>query len=1069
MQLNKLFRTPKNQVSTPRPECGVGFDSSARAMNRSASKGSLMVHEYSHTTPAVKGILSFATFSERKHMLKTLKRKIALVAVAAVGVGMLSAIPASAAITAATTGVIAPSTNGSSRYALIAKDGANSATEIAVYLGQTVALNTRFVASADAGADTETVSVDSGAAAAQTITETGANTALNGGATLATYTNPTAAAAADDTTNLIGFVASADTDTVNFQTGVDVTVTQLTAITSSVTATNSGPVRAASGQTANIMWSATAGQIKPTATNAPMVLTTLASPAASTVTYVPATGALDLATSGGVSVGSVRVDVAGSYTLLSFWDMNANGTAESSEPQVIYTFATSAAATNIAVQAAQSAAAAQAKEFSVALLTAASTATQAVANEFVSISAVAATGTVTLTNGAGTSTTGNATTLVANTTGGAATASTAFIAFTDFADGFVNFKVAGNTANDTITITVTPSATLVAAGASAKTTTLKVVPANASTTMAATVTTSTLLIADSANTTTSLNAYKTSLDVSTFVFNVTGLTPSTSYTADITLSANAGTRTATVDGAAYAIVNGVDTGGANTGVDLVRASSATGTDTFTLVLSGGLANTETITLDLDAAGAGTQVNARVIAGSLAYTNTLSAPATNPTIAISGSAVALAGTIADQFGNPTGGVSVVVTGTVTPAGTALTGTAVSGNDGKWSVSVTPAASTTSVSFGVTAVRTGITVAALTARVVNLTTGGNPTAGAATTTPATTTTTIPAVLVPYDGQATGVTDESYTLATATVAGALDAGGIDGATEECIALTPSTTPAATIVVTGSAGVKFYATVCGNDADHSVAAAVDTLTVASGTQIWATSTKNGENTITMTAGSVVTTQKFWAHNSIAATNLGAAARNVAITGPASLDTNGISTVTVKITDAFGNPVRIAATVTVAVTITGNGLLSGNSSSATVAATDANGEAKVALIGLSTAGDTVVTVTGTDITNAKFGAAAGSLTVTAGTSGLTASVATASLTIPVKASATASATDTAVNAVKTDVATANAAVKALATQVTVLQASVATLIDSLTTQIASLMKSVSALTKAVAKLQAKK
>jgi len=1027
-----------------------------------------MVHEYSHTTPAVKGILSFATFSERKHMLKTLKRKIALVAVAAVGVGMLSAIPASAAITTATTGVIAPSTNGSSRYALIAKDGANSATEIAVYLGQTVALNTRFVASADAGPDTETVSVDSGAAAAQTITETGANTALNGGATLVTYTNPTAAAAADDTSNLIGFVASADTDVVNFQTGVDVTVTQLTAITSSVTATNSGPVRAASGQTANIMWSATAGQIKPTATNAPMVLTTLASPDASTVTYVAATGTLDLATSGGVSVGSVRVDKAGSYTLLSFWDMNANGTAESSEPQVIYTFATSAAATNIAVQAAQSAAAAQAKEFSVALLTAASTATQAVANEFVSISAVAATGTVTLTNGAGTSTTGNATTLVANTTGGAKTASTAFIAFTDFADGFVNFKVAGDTANDTITITVTPSATLAAAGATAKTTTLTVVPANSSTTMAATVTTSALLVADAANTTTALNVYKTSLDVTRFVFNVTGLTANTSYTADITLSANAGTRTATVDGTAYAIANGVNTGGANTGVDLVRASTATGTDTITLVLSGGLADTETITLDLDAAGTGTQVNARVVVGALAYTNTLSKPATNPTIAISGSAVEVAGTIADQFGNPVGGVSVVVTGTVTPTGTALTGSAVTGNDGKWSVSVTPAASTTSVSFGVTATRTGLTIAALTGRIVNLTTGGNPTSGAAVTTPATTTTTIPAVLVPYDGQATAVTNESYTLATATVAGALDADGLD-ATEECIALTPSTTPAATIVVTGSAGVKFYETVCANDAAHSVAAAVDTLTVASGTQIWATSTKNGENTITMTSGSVVTTQKFWAHNSIGITNAGAAARNVAITGPASLDTNGISTVTVKITDAFGNPVRIAATVTVAVTITGNGLLSGNSSSATVAATDANGEAKVALIGLSTAGDTVVTVTGTDITNAKFGAAAGSLTTTAGTSGLTASVATASLTIPVKASASASATDTAVAAVKTDVATANAAVKALATQVTVLQASVATLIDSLTTQIASLMKSVSALTKAVAKLQAKK
>ena len=108
MQLNKLFRTPKNQVSTPRPECGVGFDSSARAMNRSASKGSLMVHEYSHTTPAVKGILSFATFSERKHMLKTLKRKIALVAVAGLGAGLVSVAPASAAPAAATSVAVTP-------------------------------------------------------------------------------------------------------------------------------------------------------------------------------------------------------------------------------------------------------------------------------------------------------------------------------------------------------------------------------------------------------------------------------------------------------------------------------------------------------------------------------------------------------------------------------------------------------------------------------------------------------------------------------------------------------------------------------------------------------------------------------------------------------------------------------------------------------------------------------------------------------------------------------------------------------------------------------------------------
>jgi hypothetical protein len=64
-----------------------------------------MVHEYSHTTPAVKGILSFATFSERKHMLKTIKRKIALVAVAAIGASGLALVAAPSASAAASSSV----------------------------------------------------------------------------------------------------------------------------------------------------------------------------------------------------------------------------------------------------------------------------------------------------------------------------------------------------------------------------------------------------------------------------------------------------------------------------------------------------------------------------------------------------------------------------------------------------------------------------------------------------------------------------------------------------------------------------------------------------------------------------------------------------------------------------------------------------------------------------------------------------------------------------------------------------------------------------------------------------
>ena len=85
MLFNKLFRTPKNQVSTPRPECGVGFDSSARAMNRDTKEN-----------------VSLVSF-ERKQMLNTLKRKIALVAVSAVGMSGLALMSAPAANAAVAT------------------------------------------------------------------------------------------------------------------------------------------------------------------------------------------------------------------------------------------------------------------------------------------------------------------------------------------------------------------------------------------------------------------------------------------------------------------------------------------------------------------------------------------------------------------------------------------------------------------------------------------------------------------------------------------------------------------------------------------------------------------------------------------------------------------------------------------------------------------------------------------------------------------------------------------------------------------------------------------------------
>jgi hypothetical protein len=74
---------------------GGEFDSSARAMNRVSEKGSLMTYERAFTAQADLRIVRGSTI-ERKQMSTTIKR-IALVAVAALGLGVLSVVPSNAA------------------------------------------------------------------------------------------------------------------------------------------------------------------------------------------------------------------------------------------------------------------------------------------------------------------------------------------------------------------------------------------------------------------------------------------------------------------------------------------------------------------------------------------------------------------------------------------------------------------------------------------------------------------------------------------------------------------------------------------------------------------------------------------------------------------------------------------------------------------------------------------------------------------------------------------------------------------------------------------------------------
>jgi adhesin/invasin len=155
MQLNKLFRTPKNQVSTPRPECGVGFDSSARAMNRDTKEN-----------------VSLVSF-ERKQMLNTLKRKIALVAVSAVGMSglaLMSAPAANAAVATITsvatvpqraatlTGGFTSAITGNDTSVVVSITANSDTTQVNnVVAGETVTLRARvLVAPTPAAADSST-------------------------------------------------------------------------------------------------------------------------------------------------------------------------------------------------------------------------------------------------------------------------------------------------------------------------------------------------------------------------------------------------------------------------------------------------------------------------------------------------------------------------------------------------------------------------------------------------------------------------------------------------------------------------------------------------------------------------------------------------------------------------------------------------------------------------------------------------------------------------------------------------------------------------------------------------
>jgi hypothetical protein len=233
MLLNKLFRTPKNQVSTPRPECGVGFDSSARAMNRDTREN-----------------VSLVSF-ERKQMLNTLKRKIALVAVSAVGMSglaLMSAPAANAVVTGLTSLTTQPTRNSS-----LAGNGLG-AFDIDAAVSAGVATN---------GGNTVVVSIigtsDSTQASNIVAGETALVRAVVVSAPTASAVDSTTAIVAGDTLAGVGYLKNAAASSFTLATGND-SITAITAkLGGDVASYRSKAFRAAGTYTVDVWVDATSG------------------------------------------------------------------------------------------------------------------------------------------------------------------------------------------------------------------------------------------------------------------------------------------------------------------------------------------------------------------------------------------------------------------------------------------------------------------------------------------------------------------------------------------------------------------------------------------------------------------------------------------------------------------------------------------------------------------------------------------------------------------------------------------------------------------------------------------
>jgi len=987
-------------------------------------------------------------------MLKTLKSKIALVAVAGLGASFLSI--ASAQATAAGALSIRTDTGG-----------AGAGTTTSLYVG---APYRALQADADFLTATAIMTSLTHATAGAGVIATGSQVNVNTVSQSVLVTFNTAGAS--------GNLVSVYTDSVGADTATlaAVTVSAAPVLTATV-----GAARVNSGQTIDVKVTGTgtvesdvvfkyASISKPTGATSPTLTDTLAAD----VNLSTATSATTVGTIG-------APDAAGTYTGVIYQDTNINGSVDPGEPSSYVSFTTAGApASATLTPASDTKAASAAATYTLTLKDAAGLTTQAAVGEFFTITAdpTSAASNVTIA-GAGLAS-------ITNPGGGTGANSTAVIPFTALGDGTEAFTIASNTAGDVVTVTLASSGALRAQGvASSLTATHNVVSASAvNGTAKATV--NTRLAADAATTTAAsgvaagLNTYIADPSLKSVTFTVSGLDANKAFTFDIvaTDANNSMNATMTVG------VNGATAAAYTSSDDLSAVADASGNATIVWTTTGTLtAGADVIDLDLNAGTgdvAATQTDARVSWADPAYALALTTPTTTTLLVTQASTVTFAGTLIDQFGNPLQGAVVTITGvqTGTVVAANLSATATSDATGKWSATLAaPASTTTSVAATVTAVRTGATFSGNSpVYTINYTSTGNATTLTAVSNPANVLTAgvitgIPGITTPHDGvltigDASGLSNGIYTLSTAATTA--DGGTAGTGADEYFTITATSVPAAEVTFTSDDSVYFWHPAAAADvAWNAAAASKGTGKFATGDIVRVWSTKAGKHTVTMTVGTTTATQDFWVSVDPNA------ARNLAVTAPATLKQGEIGRLVVTATDHWGNPVAGVTAATISATVTGQGTLGGGRITDTFAATDASGQAQLAIQAGNADGKLDFSVTAADV-NFQFSSRKGRSVYAAGdtTDGLViqldASKGTVTATTTVSGSAAAATANPEVAAVKADVKAVSDTVATLSKAVTTIQSSVTELTTSFTAQIKSLSSAIAKISRAIAALSKK-